>query len=103
MYTREAHASDGHRPARHVEIAQPKTWEERTDVAKRCSAALDLKIPQLVDDMKDTIAKAFHGMPDRLFVLGADGKIAFRGERGPRGFDVAAMETALKPLVAPAK
>ncbi|MHC4134849.1 MAG: hypothetical protein ACYTDU_18365 [Planctomycetota bacterium] len=36
----------------------------------------------------------------RLFVLGADGKTAYRGERGPRGFRVAELEKALGKLVA---
>ena len=60
-------------------------------------------MPCLVDDMKDTVAKAYNAMPDRLFVLKADGTIGFRGDRGPRGFDVDAMEKALVKILAEAK
>ncbi len=54
----------------------------------------------LVDDMKDTVAKAYNAHPDRLFILGADAKVAYRGDRGPRGFKVDEMEAALKKIVA---
>jgi hypothetical protein len=73
---REAHATDSFRPA------------------------VSLKIPQLVDDMQDTVGKAYNALPDRLFIVGEDGKIAYRGERGPRGFKVAELEKALAGLLA---
>jgi len=95
---REAHATDSARPAKHVEIEQPKTFERRLEVARKCSAAVSLEIPQLVDDMQDTVGKAYNALPDRLFILGADGKIAYRGDRGPRGFKVEEMAQALRKL-----
>ena len=60
---------------------------------------IELTMPQLVDDMKDTVAQAYNAMPDRLFILGADGKIAYRGARGPRGFKVTEMKQALQKLL----
>ena len=68
-------------------------------------ADLKLSLPVLVDDMENTVAAAYHAMPDRLFIVGADGKIAYRGARGPRGFDVEEMEAALKTILqaAPSK
>ena len=59
-------------------------------------------MPVLVDDMRDTVSKAYAADPDRLFIVGADAKIAFSGDRGPRGFDVDAMEKALKAILKPA-
>jgi hypothetical protein len=97
---REAHATDSFRPAKHVEIEQPKTYERRLEVARECCAAVNLNIPQLVDDLQDTVAKAYNALPDRLFILDADGKIAYRGDRGPRGFKVAELEKALAGLLA---
>jgi hypothetical protein len=55
-------------------------------VAGKCAAALGLQIPVYVDDMKNSVATAYDAMPDRLFFIGVDGKIAYRGARGPRGF-----------------
>lgn len=99
IYLKEAHASDGRRPARHIEIAQHTTLDERNKAAKGCAADLDLTMPLLVDDMKNTVGDAFHGHPDRLFILSPDGKIAFRGDRGPRGFKVGEMTDALEKLL----
>lgn len=100
---KEAHASDGPRPAKHVEIEQPTTFDRRLEVAQTCSAEIELKIPMLIDDMKNSCATAYNALPDRLFILGTDGKIAYRGGRGPRGFDVDEMEKALKKLAAAVK
>jgi hypothetical protein len=58
-----------------------------------------LKIPLVVDDMDNTVATAYQAWPDRLFILAADGTVAYAGWRGPRGFDVAGMEAALKALL----
>lgn len=95
VYVREAHPSDGNRPSKRVKIEQSKTFDVRKDIAQTCTAELKLGFPVLVDDMDDTVARAYDAMPDRLFVLGADGKVAYRGERGPRGFRVDEMEKAL--------
>lgn len=83
-----------------MEIEQPKTFARRKEVASGCKSALKLTMRVLVDDMEDTIAKAYNAMPDRLFILSADGKVAYRGNRGPRGFDVDEMEAALKKVMA---
>ena len=99
VYTKEAHASDGRSPARHVDVARHKTLEDREKAATTCVAALELKVPVLLDDMKDSVATAFSGHPDRLFILSPDGTIAYRGEKGPRGFDVGEMKSALVKLV----
>jgi hypothetical protein len=49
--------------------------------------------------MKDTVARAYDAMPDRLFILDAEGTIAYRGERGPRGFKLDEMDKALLKLL----
>jgi len=54
----------------------------------------------LVDDIDNTVMRAFDSFPDRLYIIGPDGRIAFQGGRGPRGFSVDEMETALKKLLA---
>ena len=76
-----------------------KSLEDREKAASTCVAALDLKIPVLLDDMDDSVAAAFHGQPDRLFILSPDGTIAYRGGRGPRGFNVTEMKSALARLL----
>ena len=95
VYVREAHASDSARPSPSVVIATHRTAADREKAATGCQATLALKAPVLVDDMQDTVARAFNGWPDRLFLLSTDGKIAYRGGIGPWGLNVAEMEAAL--------
>lgn len=99
MYIREAHPTDGRRPAPHVKIEQPRTYERRKEVAGECCTALKLTMPVLVDDMRDTACNAYNAWPDRLFILAADGKIAYRGGRGPGGFKLDEVERSLKAVL----
>lgn len=99
IYLKEAHASDSRRPSRKVIIKQHTTLEERTTAAKGCVADLKLTIPLLIDDMENTVGDAFHGHPDRLFILSPDQTIVYRGDRGPRGFNVQEMKEALDQLL----
>ena len=101
IYIREAHPTDSARPARHAEIRQPQSIEEREQVAQRCTGAIDLGMPVLVDDMKDTAAGAYQAWPDRLFIVDGQGMIAYSGGRGPFGFKVDEMEESLRRLLAP--
>lgn len=57
-------------------------------------------MPLLVDNMDNSVGNAFSGHPDRLFILSPDGTIAYRGDKGPRGFDVKEMSSALEQLLA---
>ncbi len=99
VYIREAHAIDGPRPSRTVQIKQPTTDEEREAVATNCAEAIDLRIPLLIDDIEDTVMKAYDAWPDRLFIINSDGRISYRGGRGPGGFNVAEMERALQGIL----
>ena len=39
-----------------------------------------------LDDVDDAVALAYGGWPDRLYLIGRDGRVAFQGELGPYGF-----------------
>ena len=90
VYIREAHPEDGWVLAdnRREEIAfpDPTSLEERVDVAEACVARLRTRIPVLLDDVDDKVALAYGGWPDRLYLIGRDGRVAFQGGRGPDGF-----------------
>jgi len=62
-------------------------------------ASLELDIPVLVDDMADTVSRAYNAWPNRLFVLSADGTVASQGARGPRGCNVAEQQKALASIL----
>ena len=98
VYIQEAHATDGRRPSRTVKIPLHKSIEDRQKAATGCAAAAKLKVPVLIDDIKDSVSKAYSALPERFFILGTDGKVAYAGGRGPRGVNLDALEASLKGL-----
>lgn len=41
----------------------------------------------------------YSGWPDRLYIVGVDGKIAFKGKPGPGGFNVKEMTAELERIL----
>ena len=82
-----------------VAFAQPKTAEERTKIAEQCCTVLKITMPLVVDTIDDRVGHAYSGMPDRLYVLDADGRVVYKGGRGPMGFKVGELEQALIMLL----
>lgn len=78
-----------------VVFAQPKSAEEREEVAESCVLHLELSIPTLVDDMDNATDQAYSALPDRLYLVGKDGRIAYKGDRGPFGFRPDELEAAI--------
>jgi hypothetical protein len=99
VYVREAHPADGWKMESNkrsgVEVKQPTTLEERASVCGQFCAKLHPNMPVLVDDILDPVGRAYSGMPGRLYVIDAHGKIAYKAGRGPFGFRVGEMEQAL--------
>jgi hypothetical protein len=55
----------------------------------------------LVDTIDDKVSKAYFARPDRLYVIGANGKLAYVGEPGPRGFKPDEIPPVLNRLLGP--
>jgi hypothetical protein len=85
----------------HVEYAQPQTFVERRAVASACAIGLRLSIPTLLDDLDNAADRAYNGWPERLYVLAADGRIAYQGGKGPYGFDPEALHAFLADYLPP--
>lgn len=104
VYIREAHPADGWQvPNNLIEdilYEEPTTDDERADVASACQIGLDLHMPMLVDSIDNDIDKKYVGLPMRLFLVDADGKIAYAGAKGPFGWDDESFEEKLKELIA---
>ena len=81
-------------------VEDPVTGKEREEVAGTCVEELDLPMPALIDGIDDAVGKAYGGWPDRLWLIGKDGKVAYAGAQGPRGFDPGAWEQAIATEVA---
>ncbi len=62
------------------------TADARAEVAATCAVRLRLKMPMVVDDVDDAVGSVYGGWPDRLFLIAADGRIAYQGGEGPFGF-----------------
>jgi hypothetical protein len=103
VYIREAHPSNAWQMASNVReqvvYADPKTDEERSEVAGACVRKLNLEIPAVMDDLRNTTEAAYTAWPDRLYVITGDGRVAFKSDAGPFGFDPKGVEAALQQLV----
>jgi hypothetical protein len=82
-----------------VLFESPRTTEERIDVAATCVVRLAVKIPALLDGMDNRVERAFTGWPDRLYIIGTDGRIYYKSAPGPFGFSTEELATSLKQLL----
>ncbi len=100
VYIREAHPTDGWQVEDNerdvVYFPQPKTLGDRVAVADACALRLELSIPTLIDDMENSTDQKYYALPDRLYLIGRDGTIAYRGAPGPWGFVAAELEKAIE-------
>lgn len=104
VYIREAHALDSRSPLGgdgNPILEDPKSLVERRQVAATCMTKLDLeRIPALVDDLDDRVNKAYAAWPDRLYLVGKDGNIAYCGGPGPFEFKPDELEEAIREELA---
>ncbi len=100
IYIKEAHPEDGwvlsaNRRSR-IEVPEPASVDERSEVAAACTVRLRLRMPVLLDGMDNRVAFEYGGWPDRLYLVGCDGRIAFQGDAGPFGFKPELLEEAIE-------
>lgn len=100
VYIREAHPEDGwvlesNRDER-ILVVDPKSAAERGEVAVACSVRFELDLPVLIDGVDDEVGRRYGGWPDRLYLIGVDGTIAYQGGEGPSGFRVEELEAAIE-------
>ena len=106
VYIKEAHPDDGiggYRARRNTRegilIDQHTEIAERAGAAQFCALQLNLKMPMLLDDMTNQVEEAYIASPDRLFVIDAQGKIAYHSARGPFGFKPDEWEAAINNVI----
>lgn len=103
VYIQEAHPIDGWQMESNIKdevlVASTRTTEERVKAAGSCVKNLGIEFPAVIDDPDDHVEKAYTGWPDRLYVIDRDGRIAFKSEAGPFGFEPSGVEAALKRLL----
>jgi hypothetical protein len=69
-----------------VVYAQPASEAARVEVASACLLDLQLEMPLVLDEMSNEADIAYAALPERLYVVDAEGHVAYRGEPGPFGF-----------------
>jgi hypothetical protein len=99
IYIREAHPTDGWYIGTH-NIRDPQNIEERRRVAGECEVGLQYSIRTYVDEMDDEVMKAYAAWPDRLYLIGLDGRVAYAGKQGPMGFRPGQLKKAIDALLA---
>ena len=107
VYIREAHpatseqtaANAGWKKVDNVVFRQPKTFQERRKLAETACTFWELPMPTLVDTMSPSAGEAYDAWPNRIYVLDKEGKIVYRGPKGPRGVKPRAGEMALRKLL----
>ncbi len=80
----------------HVEFLEPQNEDARAELAKVCQLNLGFTMPMLLDNMDNEVDVKYAALPERLYVLDANGKVFFRGIMGSRGFDVDTWLQAIK-------
>lgn len=79
-----------------VLFEQPATLARRSDVATECCARLKLSMPTVVDGIDNAVDEQYAGWPERVFIVAADGRIAYAGGVGPFGFQPQEVEAWLR-------
>jgi hypothetical protein len=104
VYIREAHPEEGwvvnQNRDQEILVNDPTTNEERVEVAQACALSLKIRMPVVVDEVDDQIASAYGALPDRLYLIGTNGEVAYQGEPGPWGFDPDKLNAAIEQLIA---
>jgi Iodothyronine deiodinase len=105
VYIEEAHPSDiwqmGSNVREGVVLRDPQSDAEREGVAQSCVRNLGIHFPALIDGIDNTVERQYTGWPDRLYLVGRDGRVAFKSAPGPFGFHPDGLEAALREALGP--
>ena len=103
MYITEAHPSDVWQMQSNVKdqvvFASPRNEDERASVAGSCVRKLGIKIPAVLDEFGNSTESAYTGWPDRMYLIDATGKVAYKSKPGPFGFKSAELKTAIDETI----
>lgn len=91
VYIKEAHPEDEWQMDSNyrddVVFDQPKTFDERLELARTFVRRMDVETTTLVDGMTNVANACYAAWPERLYVIDTDGRITYKGGMGPFGFD----------------
>ena len=103
VYITEAHPSDVWQMQTNIKynvvFASPKNEEERAYVAGACVRKLGIKLPAVLDEFGNSTEQAYTGWPDRLYLIDAQGRVAYKSKPGPFGFHPDELRAALAKVL----
>lgn len=104
VYVREAHPSDGWQMPINVEenviYRQHQSYAEREEAAESCSLGLDISLPILIEGMDNSVDDGYGAAPERLYLIDAEGLVAYHGGAGPHFFNLDEWEQAIGACLA---
>src|SRR5262245_956445 len=99
VYVREAHATDGSQVQANIRdnvlLSSAKTAEEKDEHSTQCVRKLNIDFPTVVDNMDNAVEMDYAGWPDRMYLLGPDGRIVYKSGPGPQGFKRKELQEAI--------
>ena len=100
VYIREAHPTDEWQmeanEEHHVEYEQPKTFDDRLELARAFVFEMDVKTKTYVDGIRNTANACYAAWPERIYIIDTDGTILYKGGMGPFFFNTDDVETFLR-------
>jgi len=99
VYIAEAHPTDIWQMQSNVRegvlFRNPRSDAERDEIATSCVRKLHILIPALIDGIGNRVEQQYTAWPDRLYLVGKDGRIRFKSEAGPFGFNPEGLAAAI--------
>jgi Iodothyronine deiodinase len=87
VYIREAHPLDEWQMKSNVDqgvcYAQPRNVGDRVAIANDFVKRFHYPVPLAIDTMANTANNLYAGWPERMYIVGADGVILYKGGIGP--------------------
>ncbi len=103
IYIREAHPTDGRQAPQNVRegilLPSTKTQQQKEEHADMCVTRLDIRFPTLVDRIDNNVELAYAGWPDRLYLIGKDGRVVYKSAPGQQGFVPSELENAIRKTI----
>lgn len=107
VYVQEAHPTDGWQVESNVQDSvlyrQHQSYGEREEAAQSCTIGLQISMPTVVEEMDNVIDEAYGAAPERLYLIGKDGKVVYHGGAGPHLFYLDELEEAIQKMEAGVK
>lgn len=104
IYIKEIHPTDGWQVEANeresVLFQQHRSMAERIETGQACMLKTGCEIPALVDEMDDAVSRAYAAMPERLYLVDLEGRIAYKGGMGPMFFRPSEWEAAIQGMLA---